>query len=1068
MNNFKRRICIISFLILFITVPFSYLNGITFDTNFEGDQTLNIPDSSSGNGNCSVGFCNSCFSIVPVSCDYISYKQSTDPLFYDLLNFSIELGFTNCIGKWLVYTKENRTLLGFMGLRTDIDYTNSISLISFENSSLNTILMNFTFPEETNSTIITLFNRESGIKLCDDSILTSWGTFESEENLDWELFKYCQHLAKFLNFRFLEYRLYLEGFAIIDKISLDEAELIENLRDPDLYNYLVELGYDNFILANKTTFRNNISIIFGAFLNSENQSIFLIDSVNNSFIMNFTFTEETNSTIMTIFNRNIGAVFNLSSFEILETWGSVFQSCDYWRCYWGCIMDWLYGPWGVVCLLAIGIICDICLATVLSPEPFSKAACVACGVALAVCLAVPFITCSIDCTIDPCSHGHVCYPDTVINKHCTDFSDGYYHTLVWTQCNDIGMEWVVHYDYCSTRHQVCDPNSLTCVTDPRPVASAISLSGTSVLESDIVFFSSTGSYDEDGIIVSYNWNFGDGTSSTDPNPSHVYSRYGTYTVTLVVTDNDDNTGTASLTMTVSDDDITPPVINYIYTGDGTDGNSGEIIVTASDDSGLSVDPSGTYPVPNSLGTHSFTFIAIDNDNDNPDDTLSSTLTIEINIQDDDTTAPFILISYSGGDGMDGNPGYFSWEITDMDNGIGGDHDTGFSEIEIRVDYISTEGLPDEEFILPSTETGSWNLPQYLGYYTITISATDNDDDRTLTIDSLTTVLSSSQEINDDDINPPEVSNLIITDDIHYVSISLDAIDTQSGIGEIQILVEGESIEPIYQTQIENTYFFTLENQWILKNDIYDVEVRVSDADNDRPNDILTTSIFGIFEITLDEMYEYVIWQLEELKNYIDENVCDRLSQSLNRKLTQAQDHLYEGFNYVANDEITCGLFHNYIAKIYVQIAEHKTKIFNRIGRINDTHAEYIMDSLHDIRNNVVILKGASVGTEQAYNIALIEIQLLDLQDFIEEEIQCCVGICLSYMISHSAGLLELALFKISMGYNIEWILEYTQCKLERTISKINSFLERGRISEDVANYLIERLSKIIEDIAIIS
>ncbi len=36
-------------------------------------------------------------------------------------------------------------------------------------------------------------------------------------------------------------------------------------------------------------------------------------------------------------------------------------------------------------------------------------------------------------------------------------------------------------------------------------------------------------------IVSWNWNFGDGNTSTDQNPSHIYSIPGTYTVTLIVT-----------------------------------------------------------------------------------------------------------------------------------------------------------------------------------------------------------------------------------------------------------------------------------------------------------------------------------------------------------------------------------------------------------------------------------------------------------------------------------------------------------------------------------------------------
>ena len=37
-------------------------------------------------------------------------------------------------------------------------------------------------------------------------------------------------------------------------------------------------------------------------------------------------------------------------------------------------------------------------------------------------------------------------------------------------------------------------------------------------------------------IVSWQWDFGDGNTSTEQNPTHVYEDAGTYTVTLVVTD----------------------------------------------------------------------------------------------------------------------------------------------------------------------------------------------------------------------------------------------------------------------------------------------------------------------------------------------------------------------------------------------------------------------------------------------------------------------------------------------------------------------------------------------------
>ena len=52
------------------------------------------------------------------------------------------------------------------------------------------------------------------------------------------------------------------------------------------------------------------------------------------------------------------------------------------------------------------------------------------------------------------------------------------------------------------------------------------------------------SSDEDGVIESWSWTFGDGGSSGLQNPQHAYASGGQYTVTLVVTDDDGATGQA--------------------------------------------------------------------------------------------------------------------------------------------------------------------------------------------------------------------------------------------------------------------------------------------------------------------------------------------------------------------------------------------------------------------------------------------------------------------------------------------------------------------------------------------
>jgi hypothetical protein len=78
-------------------------------------------------------------------------------------------------------------------------------------------------------------------------------------------------------------------------------------------------------------------------------------------------------------------------------------------------------------------------------------------------------------------------------------------------------------------------------------ASANPTSGTAPLD---VAFTGTGS-DSDGTVVSYEWTFGDGASSTSQNPTHIYTS-GTYTAILTVTDDDGATGSDSVAITVSE------------------------------------------------------------------------------------------------------------------------------------------------------------------------------------------------------------------------------------------------------------------------------------------------------------------------------------------------------------------------------------------------------------------------------------------------------------------------------------------------------------------------------------
>ena len=107
------------------------------------------------------------------------------------------------------------------------------------------------------------------------------------------------------------------------------------------------------------------------------------------------------------------------------------------------------------------------------------------------------------------------------------------------------------------------------VANVAPIASTTGTTPTTGTAPLTVSFIGSNSYDPDGTIASYSWNFGDGTSSTSTNPSHVYSAAGTYTATLTVTDNSGATSTASVVITVS----SAPVLTNIVPVASTTGTT---------------------------------------------------------------------------------------------------------------------------------------------------------------------------------------------------------------------------------------------------------------------------------------------------------------------------------------------------------------------------------------------------------------------------------------------------------------------------------------------------------------
>ena len=176
-------------------------------------------------------------------------------------------------------------------------------------------------------------------------------------------------------------------------------------------------------------------------------------------------------------------------------------------------------------------------------------------------------------------------PDGTIVSHSWNFGDG--TTTAGVTVNHTYIEdgyYTVTLTVTDDDDATATANSSKTVLNRLPLA-VFTESAESVLTGEVISFNASGSYDPDGSIVSYFWDFGDGVNATGVTVQHAYAQNGTYTVTLTVTDDDGENSTATSTKYVGN---SPPVASFtesaatVYTG-----------VTISFDAGGSYDPDGT-------------------------------------------------------------------------------------------------------------------------------------------------------------------------------------------------------------------------------------------------------------------------------------------------------------------------------------------------------------------------------------------------------------------------------------------------------------------------------------------
>jgi len=155
---------------------------------------------------------------------------------------------------------------------------------------------------------------------------------------------------------------------------------------------------------------------------------------------------------------------------------------------------------------------------------------------------------------------------TVVDQ--TDYLEVAYYIEVTTAQTSKSVSLRVDDSTLALADQTKIANVMFTYPNQAPVAS-FTFSPSNPLIYDTVTFDASASYDLDGSIVSYKWDFGDGNITTVTNPiiTHVYTTAAStvnYTVTLTVTDNEGSTGFT--TQIVS---VTNPSILYVSLPAGT-------------------------------------------------------------------------------------------------------------------------------------------------------------------------------------------------------------------------------------------------------------------------------------------------------------------------------------------------------------------------------------------------------------------------------------------------------------------------------------------------------------------
>jgi len=195
----------------------------------------------------------------------------------------------------------------------------------------------------------------------------------------------------------------------------------------------------------------------------------------------------------------------------------------------------------------------------------------------------------------------------------------------------------------------------------QPPTAAFTVSPGSGIPGTTFTFNASGSTDPAGSIVSYQWTFGDGASASGMTPQHAYAAQGTYSVQLLVRDDDGATDTMTTSVVVTSPANQPPNAAFTFSpGSGLPGTTFAFNASGSGDpdgsivsyqwtfgdgsSAIGITAQHAYAAP---GTYSIQLLVRDDDGATDTMTQSVVVTSPANVP---PTAAFTVSPSSGSPG----------------------------------------------------------------------------------------------------------------------------------------------------------------------------------------------------------------------------------------------------------------------------------------------------------------------------------------------------------------------------------------------------------------------------------